>query len=353
MDLLQVKRSHGIPDAVEIVQVRHASGGVSMLQSKAYEQGRKAWQGETLHGIWFDEEPPQDVYGEGLTRTNAFSGMALLTLTPMLGMSEVVTHFYPQPDTPERALVQMDISDAEHYSQEERDKIIRKYPKHEREARAHGIPMLGTGRVFPVPESDITVGAFEIPPHWPQVAGLDFGWDHPTAAARLAHDTENDVVYLIASYRVSEATIAQHVSALRKWGAWLPFAWPHDGWQHESGSGFTIAETYRKEGIRMLPEHAASDYGKKHVSAVTADMLDRMMTGRWKVFSHCQDWFEEFRLYHREKGKIVKLQDDLISASRTALMALRYARAPSRAESSFPATVGMDWDPLSIGRVGR
>ena len=34
------------------------------------------------------------------------------------------------------------------------------------------------------------------------------------------------------------------------------------------------------------------------------DMLDRMETGRFKVFEHLHDWFEEFRLYHRKDGKV-------------------------------------------------
>jgi hypothetical protein len=55
------------------------------------------------------------------------------------------------------------------------------------------------------------------------------------------------------------------------------------------------------------------------------DMLDRMRTGRWKVFSTCGTWLEERRMYHRKDGKVVKERDDTISASRYALMMLRYA----------------------------
>ena len=55
-------------------------------------------------------------------------------------------------------------------------------------------------------------------------------------------------------------------------------------------------------------------------------MLERMQTGRLKVFRHLTDWLEEFRLYHRDAGKVVKLRDDLISATRYALMCLRFAK---------------------------
>jgi phage terminase large subunit-like protein len=33
----------------------------SVLSFKSYEKGREKWQGETLAGVWFDEEPPLDV----------------------------------------------------------------------------------------------------------------------------------------------------------------------------------------------------------------------------------------------------------------------------------------------------
>ena len=55
-------------------------------------------------------------------------------------------------------------------------------------------------------------------------------------------------------------------------------------------------------------------------------MLDRMNSGRFKVFKHLNDWFEEFRLYHRRDGKVFKEGDDLLAATRYALMMLRYAR---------------------------
>jgi hypothetical protein len=32
------------------------------------------------------------------------------------------------------------------------------------------------------------------------------------------------------------------------------------------------------------------------------------------VFSHLNDWFDEFRLYHRKGGKIVKEGDDLMQS---------------------------------------
>ena len=85
--------ARGIADGVDSIVVRHVSGAASTLLFKSYEKGREKWQGETLDGVWFDEEPPLDVYTEGLTRTNATDGIVIVTFTPLLGMSEVVRMF--------------------------------------------------------------------------------------------------------------------------------------------------------------------------------------------------------------------------------------------------------------------
>lgn len=219
----------------------------------------------------------------------------------------------------------MSIDDAEHYTPEQRLAIVAAYPEHEREARAKGIPVLGSGRVFPVAEESIRVEPISVPTYWPQINGLDFGWDHPFAATNLAYDRDADTVYVCKEYRQREATPAIHVAAVKPWGAWIPCAWPHDGLQHDKGSGEELARKYRDGGLDMLPEHATFIDGGYGLEAGIMDMLERMKTGRWKVFSTCGAWFGEFRLYHRDEGLIVKLQDDLISSSRIGLMMLRFA----------------------------
>lgn len=230
---------------------------------------------------------------------------------------------------PDRIVILATIDDAEHFSEEERARIIASYPAHEREARTKGVPSLGSGRIFPVAEEDIRVSPFEVPKHWVQIGGLDFGWDHPTAAACLAWDRDADVIYVSKVYRKSEATPIIHAAALKPWGEWLPWSWPHDG-NNDTAAGENLASQYRKQGLKMLPENAKFEDGSNGVEAGLMEMLDRMQTGRWKVFSTCSDWFEEFRLYHRKDGKVVKERDDAISASRYAMMMKRFATVEKR-----------------------
>lgn len=233
-----------------------------------------------------------------------------------------------------RHVTRMTIEDADHYTPEQRAAIIASYPAHERKARTQGIPILGSGRVFPIDEDEIKCTPFAIPEEWVQIGGLDFGWDHPTAAARLALDRDTDTIYVTACWAQRETTPILASAALKPWDDWLPWAWPHDGLQHDKGSGEQLAEQYRQQGLKMLPERATFEDGTNGVEAGIAEMLDRMQTGRFKVATHLNDWWEEFRLFHRKDGKVVKENDDLMAATRYALMMLRSSSVEPKARKS-------------------
>jgi Terminase RNaseH-like domain len=166
----------------------------------------------------------------------------------------------------------------------------------------------------------------EFPTHWPRIGGMDFGWDHPFAAVELVWDRDTDTVYVTKCYRVREATAVTHAAALKLWGKKLPWAWPRDGRRETlEGAGKPLADQYRAQDLEMLHQHAQFEDGSVSVEAGIADMLIRMESGRFKVLKHLNEWFEEFRLYHRKDGKVFKENDDLLAATRYAVMMLRYA----------------------------
>jgi phage terminase large subunit-like protein len=329
--LLDWSRRNGVSDALDGIVVLHGGGGDvqqgrSTLNFKSYDQGRSKWQADTVDFVWLDEEPPMEIYSEALTRISSTAGMVYSTFTPLLGMSEVCRRFLLEP-SPDRININMTIDDAPHYSAADREKIIAGYPAHEREARAKGIPTLGSGRIFPITEEQIVCPARIFPREFARIRGLDFGYDHPFACVELTHDREEDIVYVTRAFRQRQSTPILHAAAIRAWGSeWVPIAWPHDGLAADKGSGDELASQYRGQHLAMLPERATFIDGASGVEAGLMLMLDRMQTGRLKVFSHLNDWYEEFRLYHRKDGKVVKEHDDLLSATRYALMMLRFAQ---------------------------
>lgn len=345
--LVDIIPSRGVAGLADTIVVKNEFGGQSRIRLKYFEQGREKWQSDTLDWIWFDEEPPIDIYMEGLTRTNATNGITWMTFTPLLGMSDTVRRFLTE-ESRDRIDVNMTIEDAEHIPAEERQKIIDSYPLHERSARLNGTPILGSGRIFPVAEEEITCKPFttaDKPFFWMEIAGIDFGWDHPTAAAKLLYDPQDDVIYVTNVYKRKEATPIIHSASLRSWGN-VFWAWPHDGLQHDKGSGEQLKQIYYNQGLNMLPENAKFTDGSNGVEAGLAEMLMRMETGKFKVFSHLTEFFEEFRLYHRKDGKIVKEYDDAICAVRYAMMCLRFATPLRKSKTSQNGQHSSRYDPL-------
>ena len=110
------------------------------------------------------------------------------------------------------------------------------------------------------------------------------------------------------------------------------------GWSR--GGGKPLAQAYREAGLNMLADRAAFADGSTSVEAGLMELLQRMQTGRLKVFAHLADWFEEFRLYHRKDGRVVKQADDLMDATRYGIMCLRHARADERLLPPPPAAEG-------------
>lgn len=343
-DLKATPAAQGLPDAYDYLRVQHydahgAKDGESLCYLRSYDQGRARVQSLTLDGVWLDEEPDLDFYIECLTRTNVVMGPVYLTFTPLKGMSDVVRRFMIEKVDGTR-IITMTIEDAAHYTLEQRRAIIKAYPAHERDARAMGIPILGSGRVFPVSEEVLRELPVTIPAHWPRLVGMDFGYDHPTAAVWMAWDRETDTVHVYDAYRQKEATPVIHSAAIKGRGAWMPVSWPHDGYQHDKGGSCEqLAQQYRNLGVNMLPEHATHPpaLGEKEGSggfALEAGlmmMLARMQLGQLKVAKHLYDWWEEFRLYHRKDGQVVKIGDDLMSATRVGLMMLRKAKIQAAA----------------------
>lgn len=319
-------------DTFGSMQIYHTTNGVedgiSIAEFKFYEQGRKKFQGRTIDFDWWDEEPPPDVYTEGNARWSATGGMSFMTFTPVEGLSDVVVRFLHDTD-PEsgRAHVLMGCKDALHMTPEMIAAARRKYPPHEWGARIDGLPQLGSGRVFITDEDKITFPLEQfIPPHWPVLWGIDFGITHPFAAVLIAWDREADIIYVLATYRAADELPLVHSEAIRRIAADAPVAWPHDGHKRDPGSGAQLAKLYKALDLKTLRTHAHWPDGSISTEAAVLEMQQRLQDGRLRVRADLGDWFEEYRLYHRKDGQLVKVRDDLLSATMKAIMMKRHAK---------------------------
>lgn len=321
--------------SIDFCPVRHSSGDWSMIELRAYEQGRKAFQGTSRHFIWEDEEPPPAVHQENVQRGRGVDGRMLLTYTPLSGYTEVVNNFLGWEEAnrkgASRFTVFCDWDDVPHLDEEWKRNTLAETPPHMRKARKSGIPAAGVGMVYPVEEEFIVIRPFEIPPHFRRVAGFDHGW-HNTAAVWLAYDKDEDIVYLYADYKRGEIPIESHANALKARGEWIPFI--GDSSQRES-DGQQIITKYRSLNVEMhLPDKA--------VDAGIQEVYSRLDSGRLKVFSTCHKWLDEYRRYrYSDKGAIVKEHDHLMDATRYGIFSgLKKARVkPTGRNNDIVSTI--------------
>lgn len=323
------KPKQGIPDAFETVYVRHVSGGTSVLTFKSYEQGRKSFQGTEQDVICLDEEPPEDVYDECLVRTMATSGFPgghiILTFTPLSGWTKVIERFLNEAERKKanRFVVQAGWDDAPHLSTEEKRSLLSKLPAYQRDARSKGIPQLGSGAIYPVPETDIMIDPFEPPKHWPRGFGLDVGWNR-TAVIWGAKDRESDTLYLYSQLYLGHSEASEVVGAMRSRGKWIPGAIDPAARGRSQTDGKQLIQMYKELGLDVQA-------AKNGVESGIDRLLTRMSTGRLKVFKNLVNWWAEFRMYRRdEKGRVVKENDHLMDATRYLEQTDRFATEPQK-----------------------
>ncbi|MBK8161569.1 MAG: hypothetical protein IPK59_23430 [Rhodospirillaceae bacterium] len=184
---------------------------------------------------------------------------------------------------------------------------------HMREARTKGIPVLGAGVIYPVPESVFLCEPFELPEFWPRAYGLDVGWNR-TAAIWGAWDRNSDTVYLYAEHYMGQAAPAVHASAITAQGDWIYGAIDPASAGSGQIDGRKLREEYSKLKLNLVDADNAVEAG---IHAV----YQRLVSGRLKVFRTLRNWLGEVRIYRRnEDGKIVKENDHLMDATRYLIM---------------------------------
>jgi phage terminase large subunit-like protein len=304
--------SRGLPGALEGAVIRHASGGTSLLGLKTYEQGRQSFEGTSKDVIWCDEEPPASCYTEMLYRTVTTKGIVMVTFTPLQGMSDVVKGFL-EPETDIAAdfktFIQAGWKDVPHLDAEEQRALMATTPPYQLAARTEGEPSLGSGAIYPIAEREILVPTAEIPDNWPRVYAMDVGWNR-TAVVWGAKDPGSGRIVLYDEHYMGHGEPASHAAGIRARGDWIRGVIDPASSGSSQIDGRKLIDIYGRLGLRLEPAINA-------VEAGLTETWNLLVSGRLVVQEHLSNWRSEFRKYHRdEQGKIVKVSDHLMDATR-------------------------------------
>jgi phage terminase large subunit-like protein len=313
----------GVPGAIHSARIVHKHGGESTVTLKSFEQGIESFQGNEVHVIWLDELAPLGVFAECVIRTTPTpwfeGGLIAWTVTPLEGLTDGIMEFLPDGQFPEgeqlppRYVVNAGWDDVPHLTAETKEMLAAGIPAYQIDARSRGIPILGAGVIFPVPEDDYLVDDFEIPKHWRRAYALDVGWNR-TAALWGAYDREVDTWYLYSEHYRAHAEPSIHATAIKARGEWIPGVIDPAARGRRQDDGRQLIHDYRDLGLELTEAINA-------VEAGIYDVWERLSTGRLKVCKSLTNWRKEVRLYRRDaKGRIVKQDDHLMDDTRYLIL---------------------------------
>jgi phage terminase large subunit-like protein len=333
-DIVKWTPKSGVPQAVDTLTVKHYDqdgnyDGDSVLVFKSYDQGRKAFQGTEQDLIWLDEESDTSIRSECILRLMTTDGMLMETFTPLSGLTELVQEYLPKAEDGEgiddsvldpeaadagiyvtegKAMVMAGWDDVPHLKAEQKKLMLANTPPYLRDARSKGIPSLGAGAIYPVPESEVVVDDFAVPQHWHRLYGMDVGWNR-TAAAWGAWDRESDIIYLYSEHYRGQAEPSIHADAIKARGRIAGEIDPAARGRSQT-DGEQLLQKYTDLGLKL----ALANNG---VESGIYEVWQRLSTGRLKVFKSCRNIRNEYRVYRRdENGKIVKKNDHIMDAVR-------------------------------------
>ena len=237
-----------------------------------------------------------------------------------------------------KACIFVEWEDVPHLPKETKEAILSSIPAWQRDSRTKGVPQLGAGAIYQVPESDIVVTGFEIPKHWPRCFGMDVGWNR-TAALWGAYDRETSTLYVYDEYYRGQAEPSVHAAAISNRGKWVPGVIDPASRGRMQSDGTQLLSLYQNLGLDIEVADNAREAGIYQV-------WERLSQGRLKVFRGCSNTLSEYRLYRRdEKGLIVKKNDHLMDALRYMVMS---GIERAKTEPSLTGKQWFYWDPGNL-----
>lgn len=211
-------------------------------------------------------------------------------------------------------------------SETAKDEILASTPPHLRETVSRGVPSIGFGAVYPVPLESILVKPDEmiqIPAYWRRAYGMDVG-HKVTTAVFIAHDPDNDVVYVTGEYYGEQQPKEVHAAAIRRTAYdWMPGIIDPSANQTAQTDGAKLMHEYRRLGLKLVQ-------AENSINAGIQEVWSRLSQGKLKLWPNTPKLQNEYILYHYDGNvsnpKPVKQHDHALDALRYAIMGLRYAK---------------------------
>ncbi len=215
---------------IDTIYVKNVFGNVSTLSFKNCSQGREKFQGTSLDFVWFDEEPPEEIYVECQMRVLDKVGDVFGTMTPLKGLTWVYDTVYLNlKNDPEIWCEQMEWSDNPYLDSAEIERLTATMSEEEIESRRYGRFNANEGLVYP--EFDATVHViepFDVPLEWQSTVSIDPGLNNPLSAHFYCTDYDG-VIYVCAEHYEAGRDVEYHAKRILEIAKELNWHFRRDG----------------------------------------------------------------------------------------------------------------------------
>lgn len=319
--IISKKAVSNVDNCWSVVRVKRFGGGIGTIEFKPSSAGRKVFQGTTIDLIVMDEEPPHLVYFECLARLMTSKGHMLLAFTPLQGYTEMIKAFEKANSNPamRRAYIRVSWEHCPHVTQDMIDEMMAQYPPWQIPARRHGIPILGSGAIYPFAEDKYKIDGFDIPSHWNVWYALDVGW-RTTAVIFMAENPATEECYVYDEIYVHELKPEDYIPMIKEKGMFMRGCVDPASAGSGQRDGLSIRQDLVKGGLDLVN-------AKNSVESGLNNVYSAINTNKLKIFSKCINLLEELSVYRRdENGRIVKEKDHACDAMRYAYMTKELAK---------------------------
>ena len=318
-EIVMVSGKKGAPEygVIDHIVVRNALGGLSKIGFKSCDQGREKFQGASLDFVWFDEEPPEDIYAECRMRVFDKCGMIFGTMTPLKGLTWVYDEIELNVrNNPEVWTIHMEWKDNPYLDPNEIDAMLSVTSESEQESRRFGKFTVGEGLVYPEFNPDIhVIEPFPVPKEWQSNISIDPGLRNPTSCHFYAVDYDGNI-YVVGEHYESGKTIDHHIEKIFDLADKL--GWKKDGKgrlhalidsasnQRTLAGEKSVAELFYEKGILVNTTVNKDLYtGIQRIKSLFCQKPPRIY-----IFKTCPNMISELKSYWWGKDDRPKKIDD-------------------------------------------
>ena len=306
-DVVMLTGSKSSPDygVIDYLTVKNVFGGTSKIAFKSCEAGREKFQGASLDFVWFDEEPPRDVYDECKMRILDRRGHIFGTMTPLKGLTWVYDEIYLNVHNSKEVWCEfMEWADNPYLSPDEIAEMSRAMSKETLESRRYGKFTAGQGLVYPEFCEANVIEPFDPPAEWQDVLSIDPGLNNPLSCHWYCRDFDGNV-YVVAEHYEANRDVAYHAAAIERISDSL--SWKRDCFgrieslidsaanQRTLAGVKSVAELFADNGIAVNTRVDKGVYAG--VNRVKALLKPEQGKPKLYVFNSCVNMIREFKGY--------------------------------------------------------